>query len=265
MRMLNFVKDLFLCVSWNNHVRSALFCLCVIFDLLICVYWTNKLAFLDQTNLVMACDFLNLFLALTCGCLLSLHLCWPGSFYLLCFSLVWGRAVLGSWSEFAGVPSLPIWGTVEELFFRVLLAGSGYELLISSRFNLFRLYLSPFLNNRLKHEGLFLDLELDFIDFNVLILPFPPRPCTIFPPTVLFPHDGAHLKKSQKKTGRDKIAGSELITKLAWPLYLCVRLLCLYICAYGWAHLCGSRADIRCLPDSWSTSLGDSASPALGL
>lgn len=38
-------------------MRSALFCLCVILDLLICVYWPNKLAFLDQTNLVMVCDF----------------------------------------------------------------------------------------------------------------------------------------------------------------------------------------------------------------
>lgn len=133
----------------------------------------------------------------------SLHLCLPGSFYLLCSSLVWGRAVLGSGSEFAAVPSLPVWGTVEGgAFFRVLLAGCGCELLIyiyiSSWFNLFCFILVTLLNNQLVETWRFIPgLGIGAHWFKRPILPFLAYPSTIFPPTVLFPHDGAHSKKSQ--------------------------------------------------------------------
>lgn len=73
------------------------------------MYWTNKLASLDQTSLVKVRDFPQSVLGFDLRVFtenLCVYVCQV--VFILCFSLVWGRAVLGSWSEFAGVPSLPV-------------------------------------------------------------------------------------------------------------------------------------------------------------
>lgn len=112
-------------------MRSALFCLCVILDLLICVYWPNKLAFLDQTNLVMVCDFPQSVLGFDLR-VFTENLC---QVTFICCAFLWFGAGL-CWAH--GVSLLlclhfPSEEQLrEELFFRVLLAGCGCELLISS-------------------------------------------------------------------------------------------------------------------------------------